>query len=67
MGSDWSFNRFPCLGTVIHTLEMLLDFRKAEETRPAARVLFYTFLNSGNNMPRVWISVSKHGNVFGTS
>ena len=34
-------NGFPCLDTVIQTLGMLLDFRRAKNTRPAARVFLH--------------------------
>ena len=46
-----------CLDTLIQTLGMLPDFRKAKNTRLAARV-FYAFLKS-RNIPRVWISIRK--------
>ena len=36
-------NSFRCLGTLIQTLGMLLDFWKAENTRLAARVFFALF------------------------
>ena len=40
-----------CLDTLIQTLGMLPDFRKAKNTRLAARV-FYAFLKS-RNIPRI--------------
>ena len=49
----------PCLDNVIQTIGMLLDFRKAKNTRLAARV-FYVFLKS-RNISLVWIALSKHG------
>ena len=36
-------NGFLCLDTLIQTLGMLLDFRKAKNTRLAARILFLRF------------------------
>ena len=48
-------NGFPCLDNVIQTLGMLLDFRKAKNTR---------LVSSGSrNIPRV----SKHGKQLGIS
>ena len=54
-----------CLDTLIQTLGMLLDFRRAKNTRLAARV-FYAFFKC-RNIPCVWIRVSKHGKSLGIS
>ena len=56
-------NGFPCLDNVIQTLGMLLDFRKAKNTR---LVFCYAFLQS-RNIPRVWITLSKPGKPLGIS
>ena len=50
-------NGLLCLDTLIQTLEILLVFRKAKNTRLATRVFSPAFRKF---FPRVWISVSKH-------
>ena len=49
----------------LHISALKLDFRKAKILLLAICV-FYAFLKS-RNIPRVWITVSKHGNLFGNS
>ena len=56
-------NGFPCLDNVIQTLGMLLDFRKAKNTR---LVFSYAFLQS-RNILCVWITLSKQGKPLGIS
>ena len=55
-------NGFPCLGTLIQTLRLLLDFRKAKNIRLAARVFFTLFSSLGASR----VFVSEYPNVDGT-
>ena len=58
-------NGFLRLDTLIQTLGMLLEFRKAKNTHLAARV-FLRFSQVSQH-PRVWIRVSKLGKPLGIS
>ena len=49
-------NGFPCLDTLIQTLGMWLDFRKAKNTRLVARVFFLRF-STVSQQNRIWYEI----------
>ena len=50
-------NGFPCLDNVIQTLEMLLDFRKAKNTRLAACVFLRFSTVSQDHVIQTWKTI----------